>query len=119
MRSKTGRVGSIAEVEDVFAATIVVPDASRIGEAEDVIRSKYTIEARRPDSSSTTAKPPDSFRFDDVRLYVRYRQTEGERTAIPDGLLSYIEVKTFLQHAWAVATHDLIYKTEQRDSGGE
>jgi hypothetical protein len=62
-----------------------------------------------------TSKGPDSFRFDDVRLYVRYRREENEKTPIRHGTLFEIQIKTFLQHAWAVATHDVIYKTPSRD----
>lgn len=50
-----------------------------------------------------------------MRLYVRYQRIEGEQSGIPNDTLFEVQIKTFLQHAWAVATHDLVYKTAQRD----
>jgi ppGpp synthetase/RelA/SpoT-type nucleotidyltranferase len=115
LKVETGRVDSIAEVEDVFAATLVVPDATQIPAAVEVVDTKYELAYRRPRNRLETAKRPESFPFDDLRLYVRYRRAETELSLVPDGLLFEVQVKTFLQHAWAVATHDVIYKSERRD----
>ncbi|MDO8732137.1 MAG: hypothetical protein Q7L55_06145 [Actinomycetota bacterium] len=115
LKVETGRIASITEVEDVFAATLVVPDATQIEAAVELVLDKYTLQERRPVSNSFTSSSPDSFPFDDLRLYVKYQRVEGEQSGIPDGVVFEVQVKTFLQHAWAVATHDLIYKTELRD----
>jgi ppGpp synthetase/RelA/SpoT-type nucleotidyltranferase len=115
LKVETGRISSLAEVEDVFAATIVVPQWSEIAAARDLVLEKYELHERRPPTDDETSKSPDSFRFDDLRMYVRYRRVEGEKTAIPDGALFEVQIKTFLQHAWAVATHDVIYKSPKRD----
>lgn len=115
LKVETGRIDSLDEIEDVFGATIVVPAWPQVTAAENLVLDKYTLEERRPPSMGTTTKGPDSFRFDDVRLYVRYRRDENEQSPIRDGTLFEIQVKTFLQHAWAVATHDVIYKTPSRD----
>lgn len=115
LKVETGRVDSVSEVEDVFGATIVVPTAAELPRAEQLVTDRYELLERRPSNHALTSKRPDEFRFDDIRLYVRYRRTETERTAIPDRALFEVQVKTFLQHAWAAATHDLVYKTDQRD----
>lgn len=115
LKVETGRVSSLGEVEDVFGATLVVPDWSQISAAEAMIVERYKPAERRPKSSTMTKKSPDSFRFDDVRLYVRYERASFEKTRIPDGTLFEVQVKTFLQHAWAVSTHDVVYKTPGRD----
>lgn len=115
LKVESGRIESLSRVEDMFGATLVVQDAGQIQRAIDVVATRYPIVTRRPPSSSSTKKNSDSFVFDDVRLYVNYERTEGERTAIPNNTLFEVQIKTFLQHAWAVATHDLTYKTALRD----
>lgn len=115
LKVEAGRVRDIAAVEDVFGATIVVQDANRLVEAESMVLEKYELQERRPKEPAKTSKRPHEFLFDDVRLYVRYRRSPGERSAIPDGAIFEVQVKTFLQHAWAVSTHDLIYKSQERD----
>ncbi|GIG29537.1 hypothetical protein [Cellulomonas marina] len=115
LKVETGRVKNLDEVEDVFGATLVVPNSALLADAEAVVTERYRLQERRPLRSQITTKKPEEFRFDDIRLYVRYARTEGERTAIPDGALFEVQVKTFLQHAWTVATHDLVYKSDQRD----
>lgn len=115
LKVETGRIASLAEIEDVFAATIVVPEWSQIAEAEALVLERYELHERRPSPGPGTSKSSDRFLFDDVRLFVRYRRAESERSEIRDGLLFEIQVKTFLQHAWAVATHDVVYKTPSRD----
>jgi ppGpp synthetase/RelA/SpoT-type nucleotidyltranferase len=52
------------------------------------------------------------FRLIDLRLYV----TLPDSPALPPTDLSdvvfEVQIKTFLQHAWSIATHDLLYKTD-------
>ena len=115
LKVETGRVASIEEVEDVFGATLVVPSSSQVEDAVELVLGQYDLVSRRPPTPASTHKRPESFPFDDVRLYVRYRRSEGEATSIPDKALFEVQIKTFLQHAWAVATHDVIYKTAVRD----
>lgn len=43
LKVETGRIESLKEVEDVFAATIVVPDATQVAEAEAIVTQKYTL----------------------------------------------------------------------------
>ncbi|MBC7594847.1 MAG: hypothetical protein H7288_13065 [Kineosporiaceae bacterium] len=115
LKVETGRIESLDRVEDIFGATLVVPDAGQIQDAIDVVVAEYPLHARRPPSPTKTSNAPDRFLFDDVRLYVTYQRAAGERTVIPDGMLFEVQVKTFLQHAWGIATHDVIYKTPSRD----
>lgn len=109
---ETGRVGDPNALEDLLACTLVVPNSLEIPAAVEVVASLYTIEYRRPPNDCETSKTPDTFRFDDLRLYCR-RENDGSRPDdVLDGIVFEVQVKTFLQHAWSIATHDLSYKTD-------
>lgn len=110
---ETGRVTNPAALEDLLACTLVVPNSLDIPAAVGLIRELYEIVEQRPAREGETSKAADTFRFDDLRLYCR-RSNDGTRPPDPlDGLIFEIQVKTFLQHAWAIATHDLSYKTAE------
>ncbi len=53
--------------------------------------------------------------FDDLRMYMKWKDKIGSRPTGLDGLLFEVQIKTFLQHAWAIATHDLIYKSDEKN----
>ncbi|MBT9547790.1 MAG: hypothetical protein IV090_20540 [Candidatus Sericytochromatia bacterium] len=109
---ETGRFDNPKDLEDFFACTIVVNNFHSIKEAEDLICSLFTLKYRRPQEDSLTHKSPESFVFDDLRLYVEWIDDE---TLPPSGLLGKkfeCQIKTFLQHAWSISTHDLIYKND-------
>lgn len=109
---ETGRVSDPAQLEDFFACTIVVPTIIEIGRAEELLLEWYDQKERRPADNQFTRKASSSFVFDDLRLYVARRaRTDGKYPDL-DGILFEVQVKTVLQHAWSVATHDLIYKTD-------
>jgi hypothetical protein len=108
---ETGRFADPAAVEDFFACTLVVENRSVIETATQFVERFCSIEKRRPPDPSSTFKRPDSFVFDDLRLYVKLDPV-GPPDPITD-ILFEVQIKTFLQHAWAIATRDLIYKGEE------
>ena len=97
-------------LEDFFACTLVVENKLAIEEAQKWIENFCTVISQKPLTNSETHKFPDAFPFDDLRLYVKL--TPSDRTPISDltDLIFEIQIKTFLQYAWSIATHDLIYK---------
>lgn len=109
---ESGRQKKIDEMEDMFACTLVVPTASLIGDAEEFVKQRCTVVERRPASASRTNKPSSDFRFDDLRLYVRIMHDAARPTSPINEIKFEVQVKSFLQHAWTVATHDLIYKAD-------
>ena len=112
LKIESGRFGDPARLEDFFACTIVVRNHSEIPEAEKLVLEIFSLHERRPPSSVLTKKYSSSFAFDDLRLYVKYIE---DPALPPKGLKDIpfeVQVKTFLQHAWSIATHDLIYKTD-------
>ena len=112
LKVETGRVPDPAKLEDFFACTIVVPTMAETKEAEDIVLESFDRSKRRPKSDDITHKAPSSFAFDDLRLYVARRQPTSGRHPDLDGMVFEVQIKTVLQYAWSVATHDLIYKTD-------
>ncbi len=112
LKIETGRVPRPSKMEDFFGCTIVVPTMAQIEEAERMALSIYDQVARRPSEDTKTHKEASSFAFDDLRLYVARRSLASGKGAELDGAVFEIQVKTILQHAWSVATHDLIYKSD-------
>lgn len=111
LKIETGRVPDPWKMEDFFACTIVVATIAQIEEAERLVKKYFDLSHRRPESNTLTGKASSSFAFDDLRLYVARRSSASGRRPDLDGLVFEVQVKTTLQHAWNLATHDLIYKS--------
>ena len=112
LKMETGRISNPMEPEDFFACTIVVENKSAVKRAENLIRNNFDLYERRPPSEEWTSKQSHSFTFDDLRLYVRWKDDPMLRPTEVAGTLFEVQIKTFLQHAWSIATHDLIYKVD-------
>ncbi|MGO4517784.1 hypothetical protein AB4Y89_18465 [Terriglobus sp. 2YAB30_2] len=112
LKVESGRVKDPFNLEDFFAATIVVRNGSEVAEAEELILSLFDLAYRRPERDSETHKRPDTFSFDDLRLYLLWRDDPSVPPTGFHGALFELQIKTFLQHAWSIATHDLTYKTD-------
>jgi len=112
LKIETGRVENPSLLEDFFACTLVVTNVSVIEEAEQLIARHFKVKDRRPKDPTRTHKASDAFPFDDLRLYA----TLPEDSALPVSDLSElvfeVQIKTFLQHAWTIATHELVYKAD-------
>ncbi len=52
-------------------------------------------------------------------MYLKLRKDDSRRPSKLDDLIFEVQVKTFLQHAWSIATHDLVYKTNDLNWGKE
>lgn len=113
LKVETGRVPNPYEMEDWFAATIVVTNQSAMKNAMLLVEGELgcRISYQRPESLWLTTKPSDSFRFDELRLYVRYPETLGARPKQYHARVFELQIKTFLGHAWGIATHESIYKS--------
>ena len=115
LKVETGRVKEPSELEDYFACTIVVPLFSQITCAEKLIKEEYFLQEKRPRDNDSTWKESSNFAFDDLRLYVRHKDSVSGKYSDLEGMLFEIQIKTILQHAWTTATHDLIYKSGVKD----
>lgn len=112
LKFESGRIANQKTIEDFFACNVVVENKSSLNKAEKLIKRQFNLEKRRPPSDKFTHKDSSSFPFDDLRLYVTWRDDPMlPPTEIKD-ILFEVQIKTFLQHAWSIATHDLIYKSD-------
>lgn len=113
LKVETGRFTTIDQLEDFFACTIVVQNQNEISNALRLIEDcNFEVKYKRPVSPNMTYKRADSFSFDDLRLYVEWQDNPTVRPTRFNGTLFEIQIKTYLQHAWAIATHDLVYKSD-------
>ena len=110
LKAETSRVEKISELEDFFGACLVVENNSSIEDAFKIIKSRFEIVYQRPKSQGKTHKDPSSFVFDDLRLYLRIPQNPDRQSKGIENIIFELQLKTFLQHAWSIATHDLTYK---------
>ena len=112
LKLETGRVTDPRKLEDFFACTIVVRNMGEVTEAETIVQRLFEQLERRPPRANYMRSDPFAFDFDHLRLHMRWREDDrlppSEFTEMP----FEIQIKTYLQHAWAIATHDLIYKTD-------
>lgn len=117
LKLETGRFIDPAKLEDFFACMLVVENTSQIKIAIKQLKQHVTVQDRRPVNDKITHKNSDSFVFDDLRLYVTLKPTAARLKGPINEVLFEIQIKTFLQHAWAIATHDLIYKSNEINWG--
>ena len=112
LKIETGRAELPSMLEDFLGCTLVVENRSSLRKAEKLIRTIFELKERRPRSEKKTSKKADSFPFDDLRLYVKWKDDPALRPSSVNGIVFEVQIKTFLQHAWSIATHDLIYKSD-------
>lgn len=112
-KAQSGRVLIPSALEDFVGAMIVVPLLTDIPRALDFVNTFFEEDYRRPKSSDETRKKSSDFPFDDLRLYGRLKARDDLPPRPIDSVLFEVQVKTFLQHAWSIATHDLVYKHDR------
>ena len=113
LKIESGKVKDPSKLEDFFACTLVVENSTMIESAKQKIEDNFKIIFQRPNPTNSK-KAPESFMYEDLRLYVKFKTNPS----LPNNhihnelsnILFEIQIKTFLQHAWTIATHDMIYK---------
>ncbi|HVW64048.1 MAG TPA: hypothetical protein VHB01_03460 [Nitrosospira sp.] len=112
LKIETGRVDDPRRMEDFFACTIIVPTLLQVSVAEQFLEEIYEVDTRRPLNDEITHKKASDFVFDDLRLYLKRRATATGRNDDLEGVIFEVQIKTILQYAWGIASHDLVYKTD-------
>lgn len=112
LKIETGRIDDPCRMEDFFACTLVVPTVLQISDAEEMLEAMYDVAARRPPEDEITHKRASDFVFDDLRLYLKQPPSDTGKNDDLEGMIFEVQIKTILQYAWGIASHDLIYKTD-------
>ena len=116
---ETGRFKSWSNLDDLFACTIIIPTLSH---EEDVIKFCQDVFEIKPKpriiKRGQNKKSPDTFKFDSTRIYTQLKKEDN--IDLNNQLNIYnitfeIQVKSAFEHAWAVSTHDLVYKSPEID----
>lgn len=111
---ETGRFASWSSLDDLYAATIVVPSAAHEDRVLAFLNAVFAEVALR--RRGTAQKAPDIFRFDATRFIGRVREETAAAYTPGIDLISFeVQVLTVFEHAWTVATHDLVYKSDTMD----
>lgn len=110
LKVETGRYPDPKELEDFFGCLIVVRNASELTEAEDLIKKEFEVKNRRPENPVILTKPPEDFRYDGTRLYVKLKENTATKPTPLEKVTFEIQIKTYLMHAWDISTHDIVYK---------
>lgn len=113
---ETGRFKKWSELDDLFGCTVIIPSLSQ--EQEVIEFCQNTFHVAKTVKRGQNKKSPDTFKFDSTRISARLKSVED--TDI-DNLLSIfnivfeVQIKSAFEHAWAVSTHDLVYKISEID----
>lgn len=113
---ETGRFKKWSELDDLFGCTVIIPNLLK--EQEVVNFCQDTFQISKIIKRGQNKKSPDSFKFDSTRISARLKSVED---AAIDKLLSIfnimfeVQIKSAFEHAWAVSTHDLVYKSPEID----
>lgn len=113
---ESGRAKSWESLNDLYACTIVVPLPTDEPQAVEWVRSRFMVLQEL--GPSTTKKSPDVFRFDGIRMYVRFKPPANIEPNAPDSiyLITFeIQVKSVFEFAWSRTTHALAYKAPTVD----
>jgi ppGpp synthetase/RelA/SpoT-type nucleotidyltranferase len=113
---ETGRFEKWSKLDDLFGCTAIIPNLSQ--EQQVVKFCQDTFQVTQIVKRGQNKKSPDTFKFDSTRIYARLKSVEDPNI---DNLLSIftvifeIQIKSAFEHAWAVSTHDLVYKSSVID----
>ena len=115
IKLESGRWRNLTKVDDLLASVIVVENNTTLPAAETLIKRFFDVKERRPPNSQQTTIRAEAFPFDDVRLYAGWPSNAPAPKPRYAGLIFEVQLRTFLQHAWNVATHDIVYKSMTKD----
>ena len=105
---ETGRYSDFLSIDDLWAATLIVPLHSAKQKVLELLRNCFDVVEIR--GRGETQLNPTEFIFDSVRVYCKLRPREG--VDAPD-ITKYkfeVQIKSTLEDAWTSLTRHLVYK---------
>lgn len=109
---KEGVEFPFSQINDLFACTIAVPNSLVIEQVCSDIEATFELVEIRQRSVK-----PEEFAYNDLNLSLKIKPdfyNSGKRYL---DIIFELQIKTLLQHAWAQANHDVIYKARKRSWG--
>lgn len=99
------------EVEDLVGVRVICVFSDDVDEVEKIIREDFDVlkmEDKKDELKS------DRMGYQSRHFIVTTRQTPSQWSRFKkfEGLKCEIQVRTALEHAWAIASHDMLYKAE-------
>ena len=92
--------------DDLYAATIVVPNETLIPKLEAEIRSVFEIREKR----AQRARKPEEFIYDDIHFILLLKPESGRPDPDLEAVCFEVQVKTEMQAASSAISHELVYK---------
>jgi ppGpp synthetase/RelA/SpoT-type nucleotidyltranferase len=111
-----GRYARFSEIDDLVAFTIIIPTPVYENEVVEFCKSQFEVREIR--DKSLIYKDPEIFRFDSTRIIAKVRRSSELFDETGPSIFDYlfeVQVRTAFEHAWSVATHDLVYKGDNVD----
>ncbi|MDD5258350.1 MAG: hypothetical protein PHD29_00060 [bacterium] len=106
---ETGKYANHDDIIDLYAATIVVATHVQVELIKRDVEKQFIVIKQIKNRS----KEYSNFIYDDLHLHINY----NPQVSVPgkEYLMRPFElqIKTFLQHGWAKATHDILYKGDK------
>lgn len=95
------------EIEDLFAATIVVPNSTLVQRVDEGISELFEIVKMVPPKT----RAPEEFIYDDRHLILKLRQEPGREDPELASIRFELQIKTEMQAAASAVSRELGYKT--------
>lgn len=103
---KDGPGDPFKDSEDLYAATIVVPNETLIPALEEQIKAICEVKDRR----AQRTRRPEEFIYDDLHFILQLKPEPGRPDPELDNIRFELQVKTEMQAASSAISHDLVYK---------
>ncbi len=117
LKKRVGRYADpVNRMTDLCGGRIIVPTRTEVEIISDFLKSNFEIDSENSVDVSQRLKPTE-FGYRGVHYIIQFRRgvfpAEGINVKIPEavfGKKAEVQVKTILEHAWGVFTHDRAYK---------
>ena len=103
---QTGRYGSMNDLSDLAALTVVVLYRKDVQKALGIVKRSGLVLVGEP----TTAVEATDFRYREPKVYVKPPVDYLERNPGIENIVAEVQFTTALQHALDITTHDFDYK---------